>query len=71
LFFKGKDGGMSNEVIANGDSNKHPTHTDDDDDDEEDDEPVYIEISPCSRWQKRRETVNNKRMSFFFLSFFS
>jgi len=70
LFFKGKDGGMSNEVIANGDSNKHPTHTDDDDDDEEDDEPVYIEISPCSRWQKRRETVNNKRMSFFFLSFF-
>ena len=20
-------------------------------------EPVYIESSPCSRWQKRRETV--------------
>lgn len=62
---------MSNEIITNGDSTKHPTHTDNDDDDEEDDEPVYIEISPCSRWQKRRETVNKKTNVIFFSFFLS
>ena len=43
------------ETATNSGSNKHLAQTDDDD--EEEDEPVYIESSPCSRWQKRRETV--------------
>ncbi|CAF0823593.1 unnamed protein product [Adineta ricciae] len=51
---EGKDGGGVSETASSG-SNKHQAHTDDDDDD--DGEPVYIESSPCSRWQKRRETV--------------
>lgn len=46
--------GTTSETTTNSGSNKHPTHTDDED---EEDEPVYIESSPCSRWQKRRETV--------------
>lgn len=58
-FFKGKDGGVTSETTTNSGSNKHQNHTDDDD--EEEDEPVYIEISPCSRWQKRRETVDEKK----------
>jgi len=56
----GKDGGgAASESTTNSGSNKHPTQTDndDDDDDDDDEEPVYIESSPCSRWQKRRETV--------------
>jgi len=57
FFFKGKDGGVASETTTNSGSNKHQTQTDDDDD--EDDEPVYIESSPCSRWQKRREPVIN------------
>ncbi len=56
FFFKGKDGGVASETTTNSGSNKHQTQTDDDD---EDDEPVYIESSPCSRWQKRREPVIN------------
>ncbi len=58
IFQKGKDGGGTNEILTNNDCTKHQTQTDDDDDDDDDeDEPVYIESSPCSRWQKRRETV--------------
>jgi nuclear receptor-binding protein len=49
-----KDVGGASETTTNSGSNKHPAQTDDD---EEEDEPVYIESSPCSRWQKRRETV--------------
>lgn len=45
---------MTSETTTNSGSNKHQNQTDDD---EEEDEPVYIESSPCSRWQKRRETV--------------
>ncbi|CAF1078974.1 unnamed protein product [Adineta steineri] len=48
-----KDVGVTSETTTNSGSNKHPAETDDD----EEDEPVYIESSPCSRWQKRRETV--------------
>ncbi|UJR27832.1 hypothetical protein I4U23_009099 [Adineta vaga] len=56
----GKDGGGTSETTTtttttSSGSNKHQAQTDDDDDD--DGEPVYIESSPCSRWQKRRETV--------------
>jgi hypothetical protein len=54
-FFQAKDGGGASETTTNSGSNKHQTQTDDDD--EEEDEPVYVESSPCSRWQKRRETV--------------
>ena len=46
---------MTSETTTNSGSNKQQNQTDDDD--EEEDEPVYIESSPCSRWQKRRETV--------------
>jgi hypothetical protein len=62
FIFQGKDGGgIANENTTNSGSNKHPTQTDNgDDDDDEEDEPVYIESSPCSRWQKRRETVENQ-----------
>lgn len=58
-----KDIGGTNDATANAPavaattnsgSNKRQNQTDDD---EEEDEPVYIESSPCSRWQKRRETV--------------
>jgi nuclear receptor-binding protein len=49
-----KDVGGASETTTNSGSNKHQAQTDDD---EEEDEPVYIESSPCSRWQKRRETV--------------
>ncbi|CAF1286115.1 unnamed protein product [Rotaria sordida] len=49
-----KDVGGTNEATTNSGSNKHKKQTDDE---EEEDEPVYIESSPCSRWQKRRETV--------------
>ncbi|CAF0897501.1 unnamed protein product [Adineta steineri] len=52
----GKDGGGASESTTNSGSNRNQAHTDDDDDDD-DGEPVYIESSPCSRWQKRRETV--------------
>jgi len=55
IFFQGKDGGGASETTTSSGSTKHQTQTDDDDDD--DGEPVYIESSPCSRWQKRRETV--------------
>lgn len=48
-------GAGTSETTTNSGSNKNPTQTDDDDDEEE--EPVYVESSPCSRWQKRRETV--------------
>jgi len=58
IFFlsliKNKDVGGASETTTNSGSNKHQAQTDDD---EEEDEPVYIESSPCSRWQKRRETV--------------
>ncbi|CAF3677446.1 unnamed protein product [Rotaria sp. Silwood1] len=50
-----KDVGGTNEVIVNSGSKKKKKQTDDEE--EEEDEPVYIESSPCSRWQKRRETV--------------
>ena len=50
------------ETATNSGSNKHLAQTDDDDDEEED-EPVYIESSPCSRWQKRRETVRGDSLS--------
>ncbi|CAF0878645.1 unnamed protein product [Adineta steineri] len=53
---EGKDGGGASESTTNSGSNRNQAHTDDDDDDD-DGEPVYIESSPCSRWQKRRETV--------------
>ncbi|CAF1010041.1 unnamed protein product [Adineta steineri] len=53
---QGKDGGGASESTTNSGSNRNQAHTDDDDDDD-DGEPVYIESSPCSRWQKRRETV--------------
>ena len=66
LSFKGKDGGVASEATTNSGSNKQPNQTDDDDDEEED-EPVYIESSPCSRWQKRRETVGVLVFSFDFL----
>ncbi|CAF1080241.1 unnamed protein product [Rotaria magnacalcarata] len=56
---EGKDGGgVASETATNSGSNKPQVQTDDDDDDE--DEPVYIESSPCSRWQKRRETVSQR-----------
>ncbi|CAF1022694.1 unnamed protein product [Rotaria sp. Silwood1] len=55
---QGKDGGVASETTNSG-SNKPQTQTDNDDDDDED-EPVYIESSPCSRWQKRRETVSQR-----------
>lgn len=60
LSLPGKEGnpgaiGIS-ENTSNSGSNKQPAQTDDDDDDDEE-EPVYIESSPCARWQKRRETV--------------
>ena len=60
FFIKGKDGGVANETTNSG-SNKHPAQSEDDD--EEEDEPVYIESSPCSRWQKRRETVGDILLS--------
>ncbi|CAF0792372.1 unnamed protein product [Rotaria sordida] len=54
-----KDGGGASETTTNSGSNKPQALTDNDDDDDED-EPVYIESSPCSRWQKRRETVSQR-----------
>ncbi|UJR21827.1 hypothetical protein I4U23_024901 [Adineta vaga] len=51
-----KEVGVTSETTTNSGSNKHPAETDD----EEEDEPVYIESSPCSRWQKRRETVSQR-----------
>ena len=59
LSFQGKDGGVgvagvASEATVSSGSQKQQTQTDDDD---EEDEPVYVESSPCARWQKRRETV--------------
>lgn len=56
-FIQGKDAGVTSETTTNSGSNKHQTQSDDDVDDDDEDEPVYIESSPSSRWQKRRETV--------------
>ncbi|CAF0719551.1 unnamed protein product [Adineta ricciae] len=53
LLNQTKEIGVTSETTTNSGSNKHQAETDDD----EEDEPVYIESSPCSRWQKRRETV--------------
>ncbi|CAF4350790.1 unnamed protein product [Rotaria socialis] len=50
-----KDVSGTTETTVNSGSNKKKKDTDDEE--EEEDEPVYIEASPCARWQKRRETV--------------
>ncbi|CAF3062090.1 unnamed protein product [Rotaria sp. Silwood2] len=52
-----KDAGGASEATTNSGSNKHKKQTDDE---EEEDEPVYVESSQCSRWQKRRETVTQR-----------
>lgn len=62
-----KETAANSEATTNSGSNKPLTQTDDD---EEEDEPVYIESSPCSRWQKRRETVSQPKTNNHFMLIF-
>lgn len=53
---------MTSNLIPIADSNM--AHSGDDSDDDEDDDDV-VELSPCGRWEKRRQEVTSQNVSFY------